>query len=157
MMKRIITAVGAISLLMLAAAVALAGDIVVLQSNTPNYSSGEVLSADTVIELADGDELMLASESGGFTLSGPYAGPPEETDSADEQSVLEALDELRIHLIAMAKSKADRLGIVVEPKRCVRRSLLCRVDQCAGHHQCAGSSPTSGCQASDLLQHDVGV
>lgn len=108
MMNHIIKTAAAIAIMMMTTAVALAADIVVLQSNTPNYLPGKILSSGTIIELADGDELLLASESGALTLSGPYSGPPEEAAAADEQSVLKALDEL------LGKSPADTgdLGVI---------------------------------------------
>ena len=94
MMNRIFKVAATIILAIMSTVVAHAADIVVLQSNTPDYEVGEILSSDTVIELTAGDELMLASDSGAIVLSGPHSGPPKAADSADEQSVLKALDEL---------------------------------------------------------------
>ncbi len=103
-----IKAAATIAVTLMMTSLALAADIIVLQSNTPNYLPGKILSSGTIIELADGDELMLASESGALTLTGPYSGPPEKADSADEQSVLKALDEL------LGKGSADTgdLGVI---------------------------------------------
>ncbi len=84
----------AITIAMMITATAQADVVMVVQSNTPDYQPGAILSSDSVIELADGDELMLATDSGEITLSGPYSGPPEASDSADEDSVFKALGDL---------------------------------------------------------------
>jgi len=93
-MIRLFLAVSMIIVASVGQSIASAAHIIVLQSDTPRFSEGQILDSESVIELDEGDELLLAAEAGTFSITGPYAGPPTGGDTADQENVLKALGQL---------------------------------------------------------------
>jgi len=65
---------------------ATAASMIVLESNTQRFAVGDVLDSDAIIELDDGDELLLATETGAFRIEGPIPRVGE-----NEKPVIEPL------------------------------------------------------------------
>ena len=65
---------------------ATAAAMIVLESNTQRFAVGDVLDSDAIIELDDGDELLLATETGAFRIEGPIPRTGE-----NEKPVIEPL------------------------------------------------------------------
>jgi hypothetical protein len=86
----------AIVLAVATAAEAVAGQLVVVESTTPKLQAGQVIQADTRLELASGSRVSLVGEDGKVTkLQGPYTGPAVMGGSGPgDPSVVGALSRL---------------------------------------------------------------
>lgn len=71
---------------LLGSSVAVAASMIILESNTQRFVVGDVLDTETVIKLDDGDELLLATESGAYRIVGPIP-----RDSEDESAPVEPI------------------------------------------------------------------
>ena len=90
-------------------------DYVVLDSDTENYTEGQLIPDDGELSLADGERLVLLSDTGDvLEIAGPFGGMPEGT-SADEFDLTEALASLIDNPdLLHARLGATRAGIVRE-------------------------------------------
>ena len=84
---------GLVLLCMLIAPVIYA-EVVVLQSNVARFPVGEVLADDSAIELQERDIVMLATQFGAYTVSGPHSGPFVGVNPESEQSLLVKLGDM---------------------------------------------------------------
>ncbi len=71
-------------LMYFAMASAMAASMIILESNTERFVVGDVLDSETAIRLDDGDELLLATESGAFRVVGPIPSDGEGEDAPIE-------------------------------------------------------------------------
>jgi len=82
---------------------ALAADLVVIESTSPDYLAGEILGAEINIVLTQDAEIMLIAEDGTIVLlSGPYVGPPTGDETEGVSGALDALGQLVGHAEADA-------------------------------------------------------
>lgn len=75
--------------------IVVAADLVVLESSSPNYESGEILEDTAQIVLAENGEITLIAEDGTIiSLAGPFTGNPSLDQIQNASGVLEALGRL---------------------------------------------------------------
>ena len=87
--------------------VALAEELVVIESTSTDYPIGDILEADKNIVLGEGVEIMLIAEDGMIiSLAGPYAGPPGRDEMPDVSSAFDALGQL----VGYAETEAGDIG-----------------------------------------------
>lgn len=86
---------------------ALAAELVVIESTSPDYSAGEILDAEINIVLDQDAEIMLIAEDGTIVLlSGPYVGPPTGDETENVSGALDALG----RLVGHAEADAGDIG-----------------------------------------------
>lgn len=75
--------------------IVVAADLVILESTSPDYPSGEILDDTTQIELSEDGEITLIAEDGTIiSLSGPFIGSPSLDAIQNVSGVLDALGRL---------------------------------------------------------------
>jgi hypothetical protein len=87
-----------------------ATDLVVIESNTPNYAAGTLIGSADAIRLGPGETLQLISESGlPKTIEGPFDGPPgdDTASSAGDTALLGSLSTL----LSQSGPEANELGV----------------------------------------------
>ncbi len=86
---------------------ALAAEMVVLESTSPDYVVGEILDANINIVLGEDAEIMLIAEDGTIiSLAGPYVGPPSRDDTLGVSGTFDALRQL----VGYAEVEAGDIG-----------------------------------------------
>jgi hypothetical protein len=89
------------------ASAALAAELVVIESTSPDYIIGDILDAETNIVLAEGTEVLLIAEDGLIiSLAGPYVGPPGGDETPGVSGALDALGQL----VGFAETEAGDIG-----------------------------------------------
>ncbi len=74
---------------------ALAAELVVIESTSPDYVVGEILDANINIVLGEDAEMMLiAEDSTIISLAGPHVGPPSRDDTPGVSGAFDALRQL---------------------------------------------------------------
>jgi hypothetical protein len=86
---------------------ALAADVVVIESTSADYPVGEILDADMNIVLGEDVEIMLIAEDGMIiSLAGPYTGPADNEGTPGVRGALDALG----RLVGYAETEAGDIG-----------------------------------------------
>lgn len=86
---------------------ALAAELVVIESTSVDYAAGEILDDEASIVLDQSAEVTLIAEDGTIiVLSGPYDGPPKHDETRDASDALDALSQL----VGKAEADAGDIG-----------------------------------------------
>ena len=86
---------------------ALATELVVIESTSPDYTIGEILDAEINIVLEENTEIMLIAEDGLIiSLEGPYVGAPVRDETPAITGALDALGQL----VGYAETEAGDIG-----------------------------------------------
>ena len=86
---------------------ALAAELVVIESTSPDYTIGEILDAETNIVLEENVEIMLIAEDGLIiSLAGPYDGALIRDEALGIPGALDALGQL----VGYAETEAGDIG-----------------------------------------------
>ena len=89
------------------ASTALAAELVVIESTSPDHKIGDILDAGTDIVLGADTEIMLIAEDGlVISLAGPYVGPPGGDETPDGAGALDALG----RLVGYADTESGDIG-----------------------------------------------
>ena len=89
------------------ASTALAAELVVIESTSPDHKIGDILDAETDVELGEDTEIMLIAEDGlVITLAGPYVGLPGRDQASGDSDALDALG----RLVGYAETEASDIG-----------------------------------------------
>ena len=89
------------------ASAALAAELVVIESTSPDHIIGDVLDAETNIVLDEDVEIMLITEDGlVISLAGPYVGLPGGDKTPGVSGALDALG----RLVGYAETEAGDIG-----------------------------------------------
>ncbi len=69
-----------------------AGQLVVIESKSPTYNTGDFVETTSLIQLAEGETLELLAEDGRiYRLRGPYEGLAVAGEKAQKQNILSAM------------------------------------------------------------------
>lgn len=86
---------------------ALAAELVVIESTSADYAAGEILGDEARIVLDESAEVTLIAEDGTIILlSGPYDGLPKNDETRDASAALDALGQL----VGKAEADAGDIG-----------------------------------------------
>lgn len=86
-----------------------AADLVVIESNAPNYTAGTLIGSADTIRLGTGETLQLISESGlPKTIEGPFEGTPgDDASPAGDAALLGSLSAL----LSQSSPESSELGV----------------------------------------------
>ena len=89
------------------ATTALAAELVVIESTSPDHKIGDILDAETDVELGEDAAIMLIAEDGlVISLTGPYVGPPGGDEMPVTPGALDALG----RLVGYADTESEDIG-----------------------------------------------